>query len=137
MNDLRQEIIKKASLKCQEYLTTEIPTENKAKAVGINYLRFAIEQPQLFRLLFMTDNQTRANIYETDIAMSNKIIISTIQELYKIPYEMARQLTVNMWLLTHGIATIIVCGTAQFSMEQISKIMTNTFDGLLKELKGG
>ena len=41
-----------------------------------------------------------------------------------------------MWLIIHGIATLVVSGRIGLSDEEIRGLITRTYNGLLHELKG-
>ena len=57
MDELRLELIKKADQMCREYLQREVEAANYPpyKANGMAYIRFAKEEKELFKLLYMRD----------------------------------------------------------------------------------
>jgi|AGTN01.1.fsa_nt_gi Transcriptional regulator len=135
MNNLRRAIIDESTKEYNNYLLTEIPGLNKYKAAGWNYIRFAKEKPHLFRLLFMTDRQENTNIAESTLDENKAYIISAIKELYGLSDADANGLYVELWIFSHGIATMAATKTVKLSDKDISRMLTNVLTGLLKNYK--
>lgn len=56
MEELKRTVYAKADLYHSEYLMTmKKPPKSAALGIGMNYIRFAIEEPHLFRFLFQSD----------------------------------------------------------------------------------
>ena len=57
MEEVQQEVVKAANLRYQEYLRQDMSAGRYPpyKASGMAYIRFAREQKELFKLLFMRD----------------------------------------------------------------------------------
>lgn len=56
MEELKRTVYAKADLYHSEYLMTmKKPPKGAALGIGMNYIRFAIEEPHLFRFLFQSD----------------------------------------------------------------------------------
>ena len=99
------------------------------KAFGMAYTRFAKEEKELFKLLFMRDRTTEAASFSPDFEESVKMIM----EANGVTEETARRMHLEMWIAVHGIATMLA--TSFFPMEEtlISNILTDIYQGLRKK----
>lgn len=136
MENLRVEVTKEANKEYNNYLLTEIEGLPKYKTTGWNYIRFAKEQPQLFKLLFMTERQRDTYIAESNLDENKDYIISLIIKDYGLLPKAANDLYVSMWLFSHGIATMLVTKTVKLDDADISRMLTGAFTGILKSIKG-
>jgi septation ring formation regulator EzrA len=108
------------------------------KGVGTQYIHFAINEPNLFQLLFMTE-QTSISDIEGVLPMieeSYEEILASITGLYGVESHVAARLYRHLWIYTHGIATLCVTKMCRFTGEEISTMMTEIFTSLLKNIKG-
>ncbi|MFA6587158.1 MAG: hypothetical protein WCR16_02710 [Bacilli bacterium] len=99
------------------------------KAVGIAYICFASEKRNLFRLIFMSENDQTYNHFTIDHNASS--IRKSIKEEYHISEEETDRLYFESWIFTHGLAVAIVTGTASFPPESISGMLTDVVQGIL------
>lgn len=132
MDNLRREVTAEANKEYNRYLLTEIPGLPKYKSTGWNYIRFAKEQPELFKLLYMTDRQENISIAESNLDENKEYIIALIIEQYGLSQKAANDLYVNMWLFSHGIAAMLVTKTVRLEDDEISRKLTEAFSGMLK-----
>lgn len=135
MENLRTAIIEEANHEYNKYLLTEIKGLPKYKTTGWNYIRFAKEEPQLFKLLFMTERNKDTDIAESNLDENKDYIISLITKDYGLPPKAANDLYVSMWLFSHGIAAMLVTKTVKLEDADISRMLTGAFTGILKAIK--
>lgn len=108
--------------------------------VGVQYLRFAREEPRLFQLLFMSRMPERLTP-ETALPKYDERygqVVDSIQSGFGVDPLAAGGLYRHMWIYTHGIATLMVTGVCDFTDEEIGQMLTQVFLGLLsQENQGG
>lgn len=99
------------------------------KVFGMEYIRFAIEEPELYKLLFMRD---RSGENEKIDAFSSAMpdVISTVSSTLGISEEVAERMHFEMWLFVHGIASMCVTSYLKLSTEEISTLLTDVYEGL-------
>lgn len=97
------------------------------KASGMAYIRFAKEERELFKLLFMRD-RSRENIEENREEV--KPLLELIQHNLGLCEEDAYLFHIEMWLYVHGIATMIATSYLDWQDEFISKVLTDAYMGL-------
>lgn len=113
----------------EEGLKEKIPFKGSGKA----YMRFAREEPALFRLLFMT---AQSNPVPFDRALeefdeSYEKILAAIT-VYGVTREGADRLYKHLWIYTHGIASMMATGVISFTDDEIDELLTEVFVPLLK-----
>ncbi len=140
MQELQQEVIAAAKRLYGEYVArglqrTDIPA---FKGVGLQYILFAKEEPKLFRLLFMSKTQAVAGESYLPLVDDNyPQILASVRDTYALTDAEASRLYLHMGIYSHGIAVLLAENVARFSMQEIGKMLTEVFTGLLKESKGG
>lgn len=135
MENLRQAVIYEANRAYNSYLLAEVIGLPKYKATGWNYIRFAREEPNLFKLLFMTDRNKDTAISDSNLDENKEYIISLIKRDYGLDSIEANEVYVSMWLFSHGIATMLVTRTVRLIDEEIGRMLTTAFSGIMSSLK--
>ena len=97
------------------------------KASGLAYIRFAVEQPQLFRLLFMC---SRTQQQMTAVSPELEEVLAVIRAATGYPREKALRFHLEQWAFVHGIAVILVTSYLTLSWQQIDAAMTDVYQGL-------
>ena len=131
MEMLKQDVIRSAYEVYQEYVISETNTERypQYKASGIAYIRLAKEEPEFFKLLFMRD-RSKENIDFGDPVTEN--VLGLLQKDVGFSKEQANRFHLEMWIYTHGIATMLATSYLPLDIETISGLMTDAYIGLKK-----
>lgn len=136
MEEVTDEVKKAAKAVYNEYIAEGLKEDLPFKGVGKAYIRFSIEQPKLFQLLFMSETNQNTAIGALPIVDDNyDDILSSITESYGLPEEDALALYSHLWVYTHGIASLCATKTIKFGAEQISEMITEVFTSLLVRKK--
>lgn len=98
----------------------------KYKAFGMAYIRFAKEEPSLFRLLFMKDNEGESPAETEDYTAS----VELIMQANGISRERAELMHLEMWACVHGIATMLVTSHFLPDWELVSRMVSDVYHGL-------
>ena len=128
MEEVRTEVIKAAEKIYRDRLAKS--TENKNippyKATGTEYIKFAIDDRELFKLLFM-----RSRISEEDReAEETAPLIALIQKSTGFDEKTAFLFHLETWVFVHGIATMIATDYLKWDDEFISRSLSDCFLGL-------
>lgn len=137
MEEVYEEIGKAARALYKEYVNKGLKQELAFKGVGVAYIKFAIQEPKLFQLLFMAEQSSPTDIEHTLIQIdeSYTVILNSVKEPYGLQEEEAKRLYQHLWVYTHGIAALCATKTCIFTDMEIQTMMTEVFTGLLKEIK--
>ena len=128
MDELRTDVNHAAYEKYLEYLKRESESGKYPvyKAYGIAYIRFASEEKELFKLLFMSDRSGTAASTSPDFTASVKIIMQS----NGLSEEKATLLHLENWSFVHGIATMLATSFLDLSWELISDMLSDVYQGL-------
>ena len=123
----------------KEYVNKGLTTEPPFKGVGTQYILFAVNEPKLFQLLFMTEQKQIPDLSGVLplIDESYEQILLSIQDDYKICKAAGKKLYHHLWIYTHGIATLCATKMCRFTDEEISTMITEVCMSILKKLKEG
>lgn len=139
MEEVQQAVIDAAKTLYREYIRRGLSENPAFKGVGNQYILFAIKEPKLFQLLFMTEHKhvpDLSNVLPLIDENYEQILLS-VRNGYGLDETCAERLYRHLWIYTHGIATLCATGMCRFTGEEISGMMTEVFIGLLKNMKAG
>lgn len=136
MEEVISEVILAAKAHYKEYIDEGLSREVPFKGVGMQYIRFAKEEPQLFRLLFMTGKTSIPESFEMVMAVDDnyKQILRSVQESYHLTEDAAKRIYRHLWIYAHGIAVLFASGVGNFDEDEIDTLMTEIFTGLIKNM---
>lgn len=129
MEELQDALIKSAYEDFYlSFLKKEAESEKypKYKAFGMAYIRFAKEEKELFKLLFMRDRKGEELLPTQDFDASVEMIMKT----NGISREKAQLMHLEMWMSVHGIATMIATSFFEPEWELISNILSDFYQGI-------
>ena len=132
MEELKKEVFAAALKIFGQALRREVVCESRYLALGLNYIHFAAEERELFRLLFMSD------FGKTDLIGANvemEYVLRVIEETEHITGDNARIIYRDMWLFSHGIAAMIAAGTAEFSEDELRGMLSGVCRALISSLE--
>ena len=103
--------------------------------VGMQYIRFAKEEPQLYRLLFLTKNEGGNSSVMDALHHSQDLVRDSLQQIYHIDAQTADRYFRDMWLVVHSLATLVVAGGCPYSEQEMGHILTGFSVSLCKSIK--
>lgn len=129
MDEVQQEVLKSANMLYQSYLKEDMKSQKYPpyKSSGMAYIRFAKEEKELFKLLFMRD-RSREKAEENNEEI--KPLIELIQRNTGLSEEKAYLFHLEMWIYVHGVATMIATSYLEWNMEFVSQVLTDAYLGL-------
>lgn len=128
MEELEEATILAAYQIYLNFINEEVNSEKypKYKAFGMAYIRFAREEKQLFKLLFMRDRRGEDLAPSKDFTESVKLIM----EANGISEEKATLLHLEMWSCVHGIGTMLATSFLSLDEELISQMTSDVYNGV-------
>ena len=139
MEHLKNEIVVAAKAEYKKYVKKGLCEDVAFKGVGKQYILFAVQEPKLFRLLFMSEKESVPNLSSIlpEIDESYEQILNSIVDGYGFSTEKAEWLYKHLWIYTHGIATLCATKMCRFADDEISKMMTEVCKSLIVTLMRG
>lgn len=136
MEEVQAEVLAAAKLEYARYVRRGLAEAVPFRGVGEQYVRFAVEQPKLFQLLFMSETGVRdVNGLLPAIDENYDAILDSVSSCYGLEEEDAKKLYRHLWVYTHGIATMCATRVYLFGGEEIAEALTEVFTSLLKQIK--
>ncbi len=110
------------------FLKNEVDREKypRYKAYGMAYVRFAKEERELFKLLFMRDRTGEDISPSTDFNES----VEMIMKANSITYEKAMLMHLEIWACVHGIGVMIATSFLSFDFETVSNMLSDVYQGI-------
>ena len=131
--DVMNEIVKIFDIEVLKSETGQL----EYKDIGINYIRFAKEEPELFKIMFNRKINEGAFDF-IDLTGSAKTILETISKQTGMSNEDAKQFHLRMGLYVNGIASLAANQTVEFNDEEIAELLKDQYVSmLLYEVKKG
>ena len=97
------------------------------KASGMAYIRFAREEKELFKLLFIRDRSRDIELNKPDEMNS---LVDLICRQVATDKDGAKLFYLEMWAYVHGIASMIVTDYLDWNEELTSRALTDVYEGL-------
>ena len=96
------------------------------KAFGMAYIRFAKEERELFRMLFLCDRRGKELTPTADFEAS----VEMIMKANGITKETATRMHLEMWTCVHGIGTMLATSFLSLEWDLISEMLTDVYQGI-------
>lgn len=121
-----------------EYVKEGLKETPAFKGVGTQYIKFAIKEPKLFQLLFMSEQEGKTDVQNVLplIDESYADILRSVEESYQIYDKDAENLYRHLWIYTHGIAVLCATNMCVFTPDEIGRMLSEVMRGVLKIIKG-
>jgi len=134
MDELRLAVVEKADKLCQEYMQREVESGKFPvyKANGMAYIRFAKEEKELFKLLYMRDRSSELIPDGSELTDEMEVIVHKNTGLSGAD---AKLFHLEMWAYVHGIATMFATGFLDLDWELVSRMLTDSYQGLRKQYR--
>lgn len=129
MEELRMVVIEQADWMCNQYIKCEVESGvyPSYKASGMAYIRFAKEERELFKLLYMRDRSAEVVPKEMELGDEMKSLLHDNTGLTGAEAEFFH---LEMWAFVHGIATMFATGFLNLDWELVSKMLTDAYLGV-------
>ena len=129
MDALRLALVGHADALYQARIAAEIALNRYPpyKASGMAYIRFAQEEPQLFRLLYMRDRSREDEELKDHLTPQ---MIDMVQKNTTLSPRQAGLFHLEMWAFVHGLAVLCATNFQPIDEESISHMITDVFQGL-------
>ena len=112
-----------------EYLMEIPPGQDPILGIGLNYIRFAMEEPRLFRFLFQSGYAEENSLAEMIDAESLIPVLAAMQEGAGLSMERTRQVFLTVALFAHGYASILANNGLEYDEKQIAEHLERAWTG--------
>ncbi len=134
MDEVRTAVIDAAETLQEEYIAAECAKGEYPpyKASGMAYIRFAGEERELFKLLYMRDRSGEEIPESTELGDR---MADTVTRNIGLESDTAKLFHLEMWAFVHGIAAMIATNYLTLDEGLISRMLTDAYKGLTARYK--
>lgn len=133
---LKRAAYEKADHYHSEYLMNIENSKNGAMlGIGMNYIRFAIEEPHLFRFLFQSDFFNGSTLLELIDAEELTPVLLAMQRALGVDIEQTKKIFLTVFLFAHGYASIIANNSLKYDEELIKSHLEQAYRGAILATK--
>ena len=128
MEKLREAVIEASYERYLGFIKSEVESQKYPpyKAFGMAYIRFAGQERELFKLLFMRDRSGEDTTPTTDFEQS----VQMIMDANGVSREVAQLMHLEMWTCVHGIGVMIVTSFLTLDMDLVSQMLSDIYHGI-------
>lgn len=123
---LKRAVYAKADRYHSDYL---MKTEDVPLGIGLNYIRFAIEEPHLFRFLFQSGFAVEGSLPEMLDSAELTPILAAMQGALGMSAAQTKHIFLTAALFTHGYASIIANNGLEYNEASAAKHLEQVWRG--------
>ena len=104
--------------------------------IGLNYIRFAVDEPNLFRFLFQSGYAEGNSLLEMINSEGLKPVLSAMQQgmnldLGQIDLGQTKEVFITLAMFVHGYASIIANNSLEFDEKLIAEHLERVYTGAI------
>ena len=139
MEEVQVEVRAAALKRFESYAEKAMHYTPVFKQVGMQMILFAMEEPKLYQLVYMSENAGATDFEGIvdrlgDVA---QLCVDVIQRDYSLSEKDAQALFEHVWIYTFGIGALCATGMCRFSQEEIIRMLGQDFMAMLFYAKSG
>lgn len=118
-------------------MNTESEYGNPMLNIGMNYIRFAVEEKNLFHLLFQSNEFSGVSL--TDLIQSEELepIMQVLQREVKVTADEAREIFTSLFVYVHGYASMLANNEMEYNEKRLAASLRKVFTGAVYAAKEG
>lgn len=129
IDNLKRAVYRHADQLHTEYLMNTPPGQDPILGIGLNYIRFAVEEPQLFRFLFQSGYVEENSLLEMVDSEELRPVLLAMMEGAGLSLEQTKGVFITVALFAHGYASIIANNHLEFDEKLIAAQLERTWNG--------
>lgn len=135
IDNLKRAVYRQADQLHTKYLMNTPPGQDPILGIGLNYIRFAVEEPQLFRFLFQSGYVEESGLLEMVDAEELLPILAAMQEEAGLSLGQTKGVFITVALFAHGYASIIANNHLEFNEKLIARHLERAWNGAVLAAK--
>ena len=135
IEELKAEVYNQARLCYRNYIQEGLRGPRPFLGVGQQYIRFAREKTELYKLLFLRKPSGVSGGAIDTMKYSQDLVRESIMEIYHLDASAADNYFRNLWLVAYGFATLIVTDDCPYTDQEISNIFSEISLAICKAYK--
>lgn len=138
IEELKRAVYEKSDRFHTEYLMNIKGSENGVMlGIGLNYIRFAIQEPHLFRFLFQSGFATGNSLLEIINSEELKPLLKMMSGAMKTTLKQTKEVFVTIAMFAHGYASIIANNSLEYDEALAAEQLERAYRGAILALREG
>ena len=139
MEEVQVEVRAAALKRFESYAEKAMHYTPVFKQVGMQMILFAIEEPKLYQLVYMSENAGATDFEGITQQLGDvaQLCVDVIQRDYSLSEKDAKALFEHVWIYTFGIGALCATGMCRFSHDEIIQMLGQDFMAMLFYAKSG
>ena len=129
IDSLKRAVYRHAGQLHTAYLMNIPAGQHPILGIGLNYIRFAVEEPQLFRFLFQSGYAEENSLLDMVDSEELLPVLSAMQQGSGLSAEKTKDVFITVAMFAHGYASIIANNHLAFDEKLIAKHLENAWNG--------
>ncbi|MCR4923979.1 MAG: TetR/AcrR family transcriptional regulator [Lachnospiraceae bacterium] len=100
--------------------------------LGISYIRFAREEINLFKLLFMTQHDNENTMYDLINGKDKGFVIKELRRVHNLNMDKASSLFMKIFIFIHGMACMSTNGEFDLTRDEVSNTLSEVIKNFIK-----
>ena len=139
MEEVQEEVRAAALKRFESYTEKAMHYTPVFKQVGMQMILFAMEEPKLYQLVYMSENAGATDFEGITQQLGDvaQLCVDVIQRDYGLSESDAKALFEHVWIYTFGIGALCATGMCRFSQDEIIQMLGQDFMAMLFYAKSG
>jgi AcrR family transcriptional regulator len=135
MEALKADVYLLAKARYRDYVERGLAGPIPFLGVGQQYIRFAREEPELYKLLFLTKPDAASGGAMEALQFSQDLVRESVMRIYHMDAATADRYYRDLWLVVFSFGTLIVTDDCPYTDEQMSAVLTEMSLAVCKAYK--
>lgn len=135
VDELKRDVFIYSENLYRDYVKRGLEMPIPALGVGIQFVEFAKNEPELYRYVFLTPPDSSRGSAMEGLKLSQDLVRESIIKIYNMDAETADKYFRDLWLVAYSITTLIVMGDCPYSDDEISRLFTEYSVSICKAYK--
>lgn len=132
MDEIKDDVHKEIENEYNKFITGRIDKEKALITSCVAYVEFAQRYKNLFVCLFLSNNLKWKSIENVLDEKWNQSIIINLVNKQGLSFKEAKELFINVWLYSNGLATLLATNEINISEEEILKSIVSIYEAITK-----
>ena len=132
MEGLKSEVFSRSKEVFGEFIKEGLKSPVPFLGLGLQYIRFARQEPQLFRLLFLSGHEREGGSASEAFEVARDLALDVLFDGTDMDEDTAKDCLRDLWLVVFSLGTLIVVDDCPYSDEQICDILSEVNQSLVR-----
>lgn len=129
IEEMKRAVYEKADRFHTGYLMDIDPKKGVMLSIGLNYIRFAVREPNLFRFLFQSGFAVENSLLDMINSEELVPVLSAMSEAMEMDMERTKEVFTTIALFAHGYASIIANNSLEYDEKVVAADLTRAYNG--------